>query len=376
MPTISVIIPVYKVERYLDACVTERGGSDLPGYWRCMLVDDGSPDRCPGPVRCLGGESDRRVRVIHRSRTVGFPLRATPASRPPALAVTSSLWTATTFWSRIPFAALWPSRSAPARSWSSSTYVYANDRGERLADAGLQRIFQDEILDEDGVVGAVSSPAGNTKKSTIPSLGTSCTPPSFLRMACAFPRASGTRIMFMLPHILHRAVPGDIALPGLPAATAMPSAPAASCPRATGSATIWTAANTCWSGTTCFAAKGDYLRAEGLLNDAIENLAEKDRFDLSTTHPTARATAQACRACADGLPRPCPSRTGRRSMLLRAALLRLGLPVYRGFPQTQSVRSFTQWSKHNRKKQYHVHYGPARGPQPAWILMNCGGIRI
>ena len=33
--------------------------------------------------------------------------------------------------------------------------------------------------------------------------------------------------------------------------------------------------------TTCFAAKGDCLRAEGLLNDAIENLAE-DRFDLST----------------------------------------------------------------------------------------------
>ena len=27
------------------------------------------------------------------------------------------------------------------------------------------------------------------------------------------------------------------------------------------------------------------------------------------------------------------------------------------------------------KKQYHVHYGPA-GAAPAWILMNCGGIRI
>ena len=50
--------------------------------------------------------------------------------------------------------------------------------------------------------------------------------------------------------------------------------------------------------TTCFAAKGDYLRAEGLLNDAIENLAEKDRFDLSTPAQQQRYRTS-CRACAD-----------------------------------------------------------------------------
>lgn len=30
MPTISVIIPVYKVERYLDACVTSVVGQTYP----------------------------------------------------------------------------------------------------------------------------------------------------------------------------------------------------------------------------------------------------------------------------------------------------------------------------------------------------------
>ena len=81
--------------------------------------------------------------------------------------------------------------------------------------------------------------------------------------------------------------------------------------------------------TTTFAARGDTLRAEGLLNDAIENLAEKDRFDLSTPAQQQRYRT-ACRACADAY-RDLAQRTGRRSMLLRAALLRLGLPVYQAF---------------------------------------------
>ena len=47
-----------------------------------------------------------------------------------------------------------------------------------------------------------------------------------------------------------------------------------------------------------FTQKGDALRAEGLLNDAIQNLAEKQCFDLSTPAQQARYRA-ACRACAD-----------------------------------------------------------------------------
>ena len=46
MPKISVIIPVYKVERYLDACVASVVGQTYPDL-EIILVDDGSPDNCP-----------------------------------------------------------------------------------------------------------------------------------------------------------------------------------------------------------------------------------------------------------------------------------------------------------------------------------------
>ena len=89
--------------------------------------------------------------------------------------------------------------------------------------------------------------------------------------------------------------------------------------------------------TKYFTHKGDALRAEGLLNDAIENLAEKDRFDLSTPAQQQRYRT-ACRACADAY-RDLANRTGQRSMLLRAALLRLGLPVYRAFLQHKAHKT-------------------------------------
>ena len=46
MPKISVIVPVYNVEKYLDRCVhsiCKQSFEDI----EIILVDDGSPDRCP-----------------------------------------------------------------------------------------------------------------------------------------------------------------------------------------------------------------------------------------------------------------------------------------------------------------------------------------
>ena len=45
-PLISVIVPVYKVEEYLDECIH----SIINQTYSCLeivLVDDGSPDQCP-----------------------------------------------------------------------------------------------------------------------------------------------------------------------------------------------------------------------------------------------------------------------------------------------------------------------------------------
>ncbi len=64
MPEISVIVPIYRVEAYLDRCVeslVRQSFSDL----EILLVDDGSPDRC-GELCDLWAARDRRIRVLHR----------------------------------------------------------------------------------------------------------------------------------------------------------------------------------------------------------------------------------------------------------------------------------------------------------------------
>ena len=64
MPKASVIVPVYKVEEYLEKCVqsilaqTERD-------FELILVDDGSPDRCGALCDSLA-QTDPRIRVIHQ----------------------------------------------------------------------------------------------------------------------------------------------------------------------------------------------------------------------------------------------------------------------------------------------------------------------
>ena len=46
MPKISIIVPVYKVEQYLDRCVESILAQTFTDF-ELILVDDGSPDNCP-----------------------------------------------------------------------------------------------------------------------------------------------------------------------------------------------------------------------------------------------------------------------------------------------------------------------------------------
>ena len=64
MDLISVIVPVYNVEPYLDRCVqsiVDQTYSTL----EIILVDDGSPDNC-GAMCDAWAEKDSRIRVIHK----------------------------------------------------------------------------------------------------------------------------------------------------------------------------------------------------------------------------------------------------------------------------------------------------------------------
>lgn len=61
---ISVIIPVYRVEDYLDQCV-QSVTAQTYGDLEIILVDDGSPDRC-GAMCDAWAKKDSRIRVIHQ----------------------------------------------------------------------------------------------------------------------------------------------------------------------------------------------------------------------------------------------------------------------------------------------------------------------
>ena len=61
---ISIIVPVYKVEEELERCVQSLVNQTYKNI-EIILVDDGSPDRCP--LLCDEyAQKDSRVRVIHK----------------------------------------------------------------------------------------------------------------------------------------------------------------------------------------------------------------------------------------------------------------------------------------------------------------------
>ena len=63
-PLISVIVPVYNVEAYLDRCVQSIADQTYRNL-EIILVDDGSPDNC-GAMCDAWAEKDSRIRVIHK----------------------------------------------------------------------------------------------------------------------------------------------------------------------------------------------------------------------------------------------------------------------------------------------------------------------
>ena len=64
MPKLSVIVPVYKAEKYLSSCVDSILGQTFSDL-ELILVDDGSPDRS-GELCDAYAARDSRVRVIHK----------------------------------------------------------------------------------------------------------------------------------------------------------------------------------------------------------------------------------------------------------------------------------------------------------------------
>lgn len=73
LPLISVIVPVYKVEAYLDKCISSITGQTYRNL-EIILVDDGSPDRS-GKICDEWATKDSRIRVIHQENAGGGAAR-------------------------------------------------------------------------------------------------------------------------------------------------------------------------------------------------------------------------------------------------------------------------------------------------------------
>ena len=64
-PLISVVVPVYKVEKYLSKCIESIIGQTYKNI-EILLIDDGSPDSCP-QICDEYAKKDNRIKVIHKT---------------------------------------------------------------------------------------------------------------------------------------------------------------------------------------------------------------------------------------------------------------------------------------------------------------------
>ena len=62
--TVSVIVPIYKIERYLHQCIDSILEQTFTDF-ELLLIDDGSPDGCP-TICDEYAKKDTRIRVFHK----------------------------------------------------------------------------------------------------------------------------------------------------------------------------------------------------------------------------------------------------------------------------------------------------------------------
>lgn len=63
-PKVSILVPIYNVEKYLPRCIESVLSQDFMDY-ELILVDDGSPDQCP-QICDEYAKKDSRIKVVHK----------------------------------------------------------------------------------------------------------------------------------------------------------------------------------------------------------------------------------------------------------------------------------------------------------------------
>ena len=63
-PKISIIVPIYKAEKYLTRCIDSILTQTFTDF-ELLLIDDGSPDRS-GEICDEYAQKDNRIKVFHK----------------------------------------------------------------------------------------------------------------------------------------------------------------------------------------------------------------------------------------------------------------------------------------------------------------------
>ena len=71
MPIISIIIPVYNVEKYIYRCIDSILAQTFTDF-ECILINDGSTDNSPA-ICDKYANNDKRFKVIHKKQNEGLP---------------------------------------------------------------------------------------------------------------------------------------------------------------------------------------------------------------------------------------------------------------------------------------------------------------
>ena len=139
---VSIIIPVYNVERYLDRCVESVLRQSYSNF-EVLLVDDGSPDNC-GAMCDRWAEKDARIRVIHKEN--GGLSDARNAGLAAAAGNLIAFADSDDFIAADMIEKLFHALAANDADLSICNFHYVDETGAPLADMNRYLAIRDEVL--------------------------------------------------------------------------------------------------------------------------------------------------------------------------------------------------------------------------------------
>lgn len=325
-PVISVIVPVYKAEETLDGCVESILAQTFADF-ELLLVDDASPDRCPALCDAWA-QRDPRIRALHPPKQGPGPSGARNAGLDAARGRWITMVDSDDTVAPDLFATLYG-----AAERSGAELVICNSC-RRLPDGSLQPhpaeqcFAADTLLDEEAFWNAFNTPWISQFTGTAHRLYV-----AKLFDGVRYPLGMLHEDYYVLPDLIARcgkvqclAYTGYYVLQheGSITATARHEVRLAMTRGDIHRATY-------------FLSRGWYDRAEGALTDAAEFLyRNKAAYDLRKPGHRAEFAAVKAELCRvyDAL----AAQKGASSLKLRAAALRLGLPVFHGYTRLLAAR--------------------------------------